>query len=200
VKAVKGTVKFIGELVESSWRFLMRVPGAIASASKWLGHVSRKIAKEIWRLVTRLPAAVAIALSWLWSGIKKTGAAIGNVFAKLLSFMHTAVAAIVTFFQRITPQDVWNGLVADLGAIFIDAPVKIWGWLSSFGYMCGKVFEKLFGCIGWFTWILAQLLFQGIMWTVVYVPSQLGEMIVACVGSLKAAMKEVLVWFDPKRG
>jgi hypothetical protein len=200
VRAIKRTGKFICELVEESWRLLTRAPGAVASAFRWLGNVTKKMSKEVWKLITRIPGATAIALRWLWGGVKKSGAAIGNVVAKWLSFIHTAVAAVVSFFQRITLSDVWNGLVAALRAIFVDVPAKIWVWLSSFGYMCGKVFEKLFDCIGRLTWVLVQVLFQGIMSIVVYVPSQLGEMVVACNGSLKAAMSEVLVSFDPKRG
>lgn len=195
-KKLQEVWEWLKEVPTTIWEGVKKAPGALKRFAKGTAKFVVHLVKATCELITRIPGAIAIAMKWLWDGVKKTCAAIGNLFVQLFSFVHTVIAAVVSFFQRITLWDIWHVFTVALHAIFVDALVKIWGWLCSVGTTCEKIFEKLFGCIGWLLWILAQ----GIMWTIVYVPVELASILVACGGSLKAGLKEVLVWFDPKRG
>ncbi|KAF2829034.1 ankyrin [Ophiobolus disseminans] len=195
VEQLKGFWVWLRKIPAAILEGVKKVPGDVWKFVKATGSFSADFVKEVWKLITRLPNAAKIALVWLWTGIKKTGMAIGNSFAHLLSFIHTIVAAISSFFQRITLRDVWRGFVACLRMTFVDAPAKLWKWLCSFGEMSLKVFQAMFGCIGWLMWQLIK----GLMYAVMYIPVKLGDILVASGGSLRAGGKEIMVWFDPKR-
>jgi hypothetical protein len=166
------------------WRVIKEIPSAI-----------KEFAKFIWQGIKRLPKALKIALLWVWSGIKRIGTSISNIFTRLFSFLHTVFAAIASFFRNITLKDVWDGLVALLRAIVVEAPKKIWEWLCKFERMTLKMFEALWGCTGWLLWMLLRSIVE----LFIYLPKKLVEILLSCGMSIQGGCREILIWIDPKR-
>ncbi|OAL54500.1 ankyrin [Pyrenochaeta sp. DS3sAY3a] len=191
--------KLLGDAAKSVARGLKKVPArAWASLKRLPGHIWRcvkELSKFLWRSIKRIPSGVKIALIWLWGGIKRIGGAIGYALNRFFSFIHTVCAAVASFFKQITLQDVVNAFKQCFGAIFIDAPKKIWEWMQKFGDVSLKVLRAIFGCTGECIWILITALIEA----VIYVPKKLWVILVACGASVSSGGKEVLVWIDPKR-
>ncbi|KAF2715249.1 hypothetical protein K504DRAFT_457419 [Pleomassaria siparia CBS 279.74] len=158
-------------------------------------YFSKELADFIWTGIKRLPKALKIALVWAYAGVEKVGTAMVNVCTRLFSFLHTALAAIASFFRNVTLKDVWNGFKVFLRALFVDGPKKMWEWLCEFEKMTLKMFEALWGCTGWLLWTL----FRAIVGAIVYVPKKIVEILVSIGGSVGGAFSEVLIWIDPKR-
>ncbi|KAH7398571.1 hypothetical protein BKA66DRAFT_453399 [Pyrenochaeta sp. MPI-SDFR-AT-0127] len=158
-------------------------------------EITKKFASYIWRTVKRLPHGLKIALVWLWAGFKNTGLAIGYAIGRFFSFIHTVCAAIGSFFQRITLQDVLNAFIICTRAIFVDAPTKVWMWLCAFRKASLKALKATFGWLG-------ECLWESIRCCVIvvtYVPEKIWEMLKACASSIRSGSREVMVWYNPKR-
>jgi hypothetical protein len=183
-----------------------RIVLALERFSKWFGRFLKNLPKNTWRVVKGLtefiwegikniPNVLKIFFNWIWNGIKRAAIAVSNVFARLFAFLHTAIAAIASFFRNITLKDVWNGLIAFLHAVFVDGPKKLWEWICKFEEMTLKLFEALWGCLGWIVWMILR----GIVELVIYVPKKLWEILAGCGMSMVGAFKELLIWINPKR-
>lgn len=158
-------------------------------------HFMKTCAIFIWRTIKRLPHGMKMALLWLWTGIKRTGIAIGYVFERVFSFLHTVCAAIGSFFRRITLQDVVNAFLICLRAIFVDVPKKVWEWLCTFGKASLAALKATFGCVGECFWLLIRCCVA----VVTYVPEKIWQILKACASSIGNGGKEVMVWYNPKR-
>ncbi|KAF2730337.1 hypothetical protein EJ04DRAFT_515334 [Polyplosphaeria fusca] len=136
-----------------------------------------------------------IAVVWMWSGIKNAGAAVANVFVRLVSVLHTALAAIATFFREITLRDVWNGFVAFLHTLVVDGPKKIWAWMCKFEEVMVRAFRALWGCTGEIIYILLRLIVE----VFIYVPKKVAVILWSFCLSIGKGFEEALIWINPKR-
>jgi hypothetical protein len=182
------------------------VPGIVAAwlkkIPKKVWHVLKKIPVTIkdilqntWLFIKAIPKAGRIALLWMWGGLKKLGTAVTHVFRRIFSLLHTVFVAITSFFRDCTFKDIVDGFQFLLHAIFVDAPQKLWKWLSKFGNISYKFLKALFGNLGCILWWLGR----GIVEVFMYVPKRLATILVAFVQSLGGACKEAMIWINPKR-
>ncbi|KAK4218804.1 hypothetical protein QBC37DRAFT_411577 [Rhypophila decipiens] len=187
VKALPGRMKKgvekLGRGVKAVGRGIKKIPGFVGRVFKWL-----------WRIVSRIPGFMKIAGVWVWQCLKRIGMAVGDVFLRVVSAIHTAVMAVLGFFRRITLKDVWNGFVSAVKAVFVDLPVAIWNGVKSFGEVSYQAMRKLFGWVGELLWYLCL----GLFWVVVYVPKQLWKVLTAIGSSIAKGYHEIMVWFNPK--
>lgn len=194
--------KFVKEIPGKIKRGIIAIPGRIKSAGKalWEGikkipYCVKRVLQAIWEALKKMPAAVMTVLRWVGSGLKNIGEAIADVFAKLFSFLHTMIMAIVTFFRRITLRDIWDGFCYLSRAILIDAPKAIGAFIASFGKMTYDVLTAVFGSLGSCIWQIGV----GILWLIKYIPLRIWTMIEALGTSLVKAFEELMVFFNPKR-
>ncbi|KAM7193731.1 Ankyrin repeat-containing domain protein [Rhypophila sp. PSN 637] len=187
VKALPGRVKKgvekLGRGVKALGRGIKKIPGFVGRVMKWL-----------WRVVSSIPGFMKIVGVWVWQCLKKIGMAVGDVFLRVVSAIHTAVMAVLGFFRRITLKDVWNGFVSVVKAVFVDLPMAIWNGVKSFGEVSYKAMRKLFGWVGQLLWYLSL----GLFWVVVFVPKQLWKVLTAIGSSIAKGYHEIMVWFNPK--
>ncbi|KAM0234871.1 hypothetical protein ACHAPO_006235 [Fusarium lateritium] len=193
---------FVKEIPGKIKRGVVAIPGHIKSAGKavWKGikkipSFLKSVFQAIWKLLKRIPGGVMTILRWIGSGLKNIGKAIADIFAELVSFLHTTIMAIVTFFRSITLRDIWDGFCYLARAIFIDAPKAIGAFIVSFGKMTYDVLEALFGCLGSCIWEVGV----GMLWLIKYIPLRIWTMIEALGISLVKAFEEVMVYVNPKR-
>ncbi|KAF2651399.1 ankyrin [Lophiostoma macrostomum CBS 122681] len=183
-----------------------RVVLALKRSLKWLGNFLKNLPKAtlefvkglaefIWKGIKNFPTALKTFLTWIWNGIKRAAIAVSDIFTRLVSFLHTAFAAIITLFRNITLKDVRDGFVAFLRAIIVDGPKKLWEWICKFEEMTLRMFEALWGCLGWIMWMILR----GIVELLIYVPKKLWEILAGCGMSVVGAVKELLIWINPKR-
>ncbi|KAK0124685.1 hypothetical protein ONS95_009630 [Cadophora gregata] len=181
VKVPRGMVK----VAKGAWKFGMEtLPRLIKDCSKWL-----------WKLLTvKLPKALQILGDWIVSGITSLGRTIWNAVLKVISFFSTVIEAIVSFFKSLTLQDIWNGFVEILRAIFVTFPKLIVSWVKEFGDMSYKMMKALFGTLGKVLWVLGY----AILWVITFLPKQLWRILESIGASLAKAGYEVKVWVNPK--
>ncbi|KAF2271306.1 ankyrin [Westerdykella ornata] len=184
MKLLKGVWKGLKEVPEALWEAMKLVPNAV----KWL-------TKLIWNAIKSLPGAVKIALVWAWSGVKAAGISTLEILKRLGSFLHTVLSAVASFFRGITLQDIWNGFVDVLEAVFIKLPAKLWDWIATFGKTTYEIIGKLFGCTGKAIWYLLLWIF----YLLTYVPLKLVKILVDCGKSVGNGFQEILLWINPKR-
>ncbi|CAO2654999.1 Nn.00g117320.m01.CDS01 [Neocucurbitaria sp. VM-36] len=187
-RAAKDAANGMKKFPAQAWKAIKEIPRCI-----W--RVLRYCVKLTWRSIKRLPRGLKIAFIWLWTGLKRGGLAVTNAIQRLFSFIHTACAAVLGFFQRITLRDVTNAFMTCLHATIFDAPRKLWDWMRTFGEASLKVMKSIFGCWGECMWALIRYAIAG----VIYIPKKILEIILGCGSSMRSGGKEVLVWFDPKR-
>jgi len=160
-----------------------------------LWDFNKHLAKFTWTGIKRLPKSLKIALLWAYTGLKEVASAITHILTRLWSFLHTAFAAMASFFHNVTLKDVWDGFKSFLRSLFVDGPKKIWEWVRRFEKMTLKMLEVMWGCTGWMLWMLLR----GIVEVFIYVPRKLFVILVSAAGSVRSAFKEVLIWINPKR-
>ncbi|CAK9784556.1 hypothetical protein CC85DRAFT_326021 [Cutaneotrichosporon oleaginosum] len=181
-------------------RKLAATPGALWRATKttarWTRDFLKATAKLLWRMIKALPAALAV----VWAWIKTSSVAIGNalvaLLAKPIALLHTAAMAVISLLQRarnVTLRDLWNAFIAMMAAI-ANVPRQIWHALTALQEVSFKVFAKLFGLLGVVVWAIGWVVVQ----IVLYIPRQLGVILVAAGSSVKKGGHEVAVWINPK--
>lgn len=197
-KEMPGRVKRAGKAV---WQGVKKAPGELWEGAKAVGRglkkipgATKKFLLAIWRFIKRIPGAIKVVALWIWSWLKKIGVAVGNVFTRIMSAVHTALMAVLDYFRSITLKDVWNGICAVFRAIFVDLPQAIWSGIKAAGEMTFKVLEGLFGCVGALIWYF----FVGLFWVAKYVPTQLWKIICSMGSSIAKGFHEIMVWFNPK--
>ncbi|KAK5655466.1 hypothetical protein OQA88_5737 [Cercophora sp. LCS_1] len=198
VKALPGRVKRVGKRV---WEGTKKMPGVVWRGTKAVGRFLtrvpgylKRLAVWIWGVIKKIPDAMKTVAMWIWEWLKRAGIAVGNVFLKIVSAVHTAVMAVLDFFRSISLKDVWGGICAVFRAIFVELPAAIWSGILGAGKVARKVLEGLFGCVG----LLIFYFFKGLIWVAQYVPMQLWAMICGIGSSMAKGYHEILVWFNPK--
>ncbi|EOO00781.1 putative ankyrin repeat-containing protein [Phaeoacremonium minimum UCRPA7] len=187
-------------------RTVRELPAKLKKVGKDMWEGAKKAPVEIWRaakastlwlfrLITAIPGALKIALKWIGSGLKKAWDAVAHIILRVLSFLHTLGVAVVSFFHDLTWQDVVNGFKSVLRAIFVGLPKAIWSFIADFGKMSYEMLKTLFGALGQLLWYIGL----GLLWLVCYIPKKLWQILVSLVGSMSSGVREIMVWFDPKR-
>ena len=186
-------------------------PERVRRATRWLGKAAVDFANGVRRFVTetlprmgrylwvwltvRLPASLQLFALWLWRGFESIGTALWSILQRFASFLHTAIAAITSFFRDLTLRDIWNGFWDCLDAVFLVFPATIWSWVARFAEMSFHVMKKLAGDFGEILWWIGCFSFQA----AIHVPQRLWIIIWSLGGSIAKGWHEVMVWFDPKR-
>ncbi|KPM43282.1 hypothetical protein AK830_g3264 [Neonectria ditissima] len=183
-------------------RFAMRLPSRLkhGAQSVWKGakeipQLLKEVALALWRLLKAIPGAIKAFLLWIGRGLKSVGKAIFSVLARVVSLLHTALSAVLSFFRSITLKDVWDGICSVLRAIFIDTPQAIFGVFVSFGKMTYEVMVRLFGCVGWILWHIGVVILEFFA----YLPRMVWRCFAAIGRSIRRAYQEVMAYLDPKR-
>lgn len=122
----------LAEWMRRVGRELAKIPETIWSAIIRGIKGIPKLMKGLWKFIKSIPKALKIAAKWIWGGITTIGHAIGSIFARLVSFLHTLFTAIRTWFSNLTLQNIWEGFCYLLRAVFINLPSNLWSWLKKF--------------------------------------------------------------------
>ena len=207
VKKVPGGIwRATKKVSEAAWRAAKKIPGTIWNAAKktpkaiWkvikeVAEAIRVIGKALWKFLTvHIPNAIHIALKWTWEGISSLSRSIGNIFLRIVSFLHIILEAIITFLRNVTLRDIWNAFCDFLRAVFVTFPKTLWSWMQKFGDASFRIMKVLLGSLGEFLWWIAYLLVE----VVVYIPGRLGIILSAIAGSFAKAFSEIRVWISPK--
>ncbi|EEU38237.1 uncharacterized protein NECHADRAFT_77006 [Fusarium vanettenii 77-13-4] len=184
---VKGVVELPGNI--------KRCGKAVWEGIKEIPPILKAIAVAIWKTIKEIPGAVMVFLKWIGRGFKRVGEAIIDVFSRLLSLLHTAIMAVVSFFKNITLQDIWDGFCSLVRAIFVDAPKAIGAFIKSFGQMTYDILKALFGTLGQCVWYLVT----GILWLIQYVPHRIWTIFEALGTSIVRGYQEMMSYLNPKR-
>ncbi|KAH8887782.1 ankyrin [Thozetella sp. PMI_491] len=168
--AWKNRDKFKGWCKRQVVEFPRRVKKAAKSTWDAIKKVPSATRRLLGAIIKALPRAAKAVGLWIWGFLKAFGRALGSVANRTVSFLHTAVTAIATFFRDLTLQDVWNGLRAY------------------------KVLDELVGDLGKFLWLLVGAL----LWLAKYIPEKLAEMVASIGSSVAKGGHEVRVWVNPK--
>lgn len=182
------------------WKGMKIVPKAVAKnlykfITVTLPHILKDIGVYLWSLLTRrIPRAIVMVVKWIVDGVSEGAQLLWTVVLKTVSLLHTALAAIVSFFRSLTLKDIWNGFVDLLRVIFVSLPQKLWDWLCAAVKMSHSVLKALFGLFGSLLWYTGF----GILWIVTYIPRKLWEVVQSMAGSLGKAFYEFAVWVNPK--
>ncbi|KAK0730738.1 hypothetical protein B0H67DRAFT_562720 [Lasiosphaeris hirsuta] len=187
--------KVAKEVPIAVWKVMKWVPKVVWKVMKWIPKVVKALALAFWRFVKRIPGAMKMVGLWIWTTLKGMGKAVGNVFLRVVSAIHTAVMAVIDFFRSITLKDVLNGIRTVFRAIFVELPQAMWAGIKTAGEVAYKVVVLLFGSVGQLIWWF----FEALLWVAEYVPHQLWKIICGIGNSMAKGYHEILVWFNPKR-
>lgn len=182
---------------------LQKIPGAVARTSKEVWKFGaetfprwiRESASWTWKLLTvKLLKAIRILLQWAWKGISRLSKATWRGILKIVSLISTVIEAVITFFRRLTLNDIWNGFCDVLEAIFITLPKLLGSWMVDFTEATYKMMEVLFGSVGVVIWYIVWV----IGWIITYLPKQLWKIVESIGESILKAGHEIKVWINPK--
>jgi len=177
------------------WNAVKKTPEAFRKLIKEISEAARVTGKALWRFLTvQIPNAIHIALKWTWEGISSLAQAIGNIFVRIASFLHTVFEAIITFLRNVTLSDIWNAFCDFLQAVFVTFPTTLWSWIQKFGGASFRILKTLLGSLGEFLWWIGYML----GYVAVYIPQRLGVILLTIGGSLAKAFSEIRVWINPK--
>ncbi|KAK0671153.1 hypothetical protein QBC41DRAFT_386621 [Cercophora samala] len=191
VKGFPGRVKRVGK---EAWKGLKKLPRGVWEVMKEIPGMVKRLGIFIWKVIKKIPELMKNLCVWIWMTLKKLGMAVGNIFLKVISVLHTAVAAVLDYFRSISLKDIWNGVEAVFRAIFIGLPQAIWSGLVGLVKCVGMSILALFGLSGQ----ILIWLFEGLCWVVTYIPNQLGKIISAIWASISKGYYEIMVWINPK--
>lgn len=183
-KKVLGIPKALAKVPEYTWKGIKAVPKACAKA-----------AKAIWRIICGIPKVLELIFKWIQTGIIRVCQSIANGAKKVVSVIHTAMSAVLSFFQRITLRDVWQGIVIALRSVFVDFPKAFLKFAVDAAEVTYKGLKILFGTLGKCLYFSAF----GLIWLIIYVPKKLFEILVAMGRSISNTFNELMVHINPKR-
>ena len=198
--------KRVARFGKAAWKTAKKVPGVIWKAAKktpkviWkaiktVSKAVRETGKALWKLLTvRIPNAILTALKWTWEGISSLAQAIGHIFVRMVSFLHTVLQAIVTFLRNVTLRDIWNAFCDLLRAVCVTLPKTLWSWIRNFGKVSYRMMKTLLGWFGEVLWWMASLWMD----VVIYLPKTFGIILLNVGGSFAKASFEIRVWISPK--
>jgi len=191
----KAAWKMAKKVPEAVWKAAKKTPKAIKEVSEDVRGIGKMLWKELWELLTvRIPNAILTALKWTWEGISSLARAIGNIFLRIVSFLHTVLEAIVTFLRNVTLRDIWNAFCDLLRAVFVTVPKTLWSWIQNFGEASYRIMKALLDGFGELLWCIAVELKD----VVVYVPKHFGIILLSVGSSFAKAFSEIRVWISPK--
>jgi hypothetical protein len=185
--------KWAKKQAQKGWKNLAKAPKYLGKACLAVPGAIWLTIKAIWRVILGIPGALKAIAKWIWKGIANFGKAIFSVLKRSASFIHTLFSSLMSFLKAVTVKDVMNSFVDLLRAVFIGFPQALWKFIKSFGTMTYKVMKSLFGLLGQIVWWIVW----GLLAIVVYVPRKTLQYLGTTGGT---AVKEILVWFNPKRG
>ena len=146
---------------------LKRLGKGVAKAVRSVPRVTRSLAVRFWRLLK------AIAQGLLW------------IVKRAASLLHSAAHAILTFLQKITLQDIVDGVRDVAHALLVDFPNAV-----------GRGLISLFGGCYWTIKCLAQCLWFIATW----LPEKLLEILGAMGSSVVKGCQELSICINPKGG
>ncbi|KAF3904019.1 Ankyrin-1 [Arthrobotrys entomopaga] len=188
VAFIKGTVEFIKKAAIWTKDVTVATVKALKKLTVWM-------VKQLWKTLTvRIPNAITIIAKWFWTGIKRTGAAIGDFMMRIISAIHTLISKIIDWASGITWKDVVNGFTNTLRWIFVDVPLMIGAGFKATVNGIKKVLEALFGFFGKVIYYLGL----GIVMLIIYVPRKIFELFVELIKSIGNGLHEIAVWINPK--
>ncbi|CCC08630.1 hypothetical protein SMACR_05984 [Sordaria macrospora] len=172
-----------------------RAVKALKHVPKGVARFVKALAKGLWWVIRRIPGAMKVMCLWIWESLKKVGMATGFVFLKVVSALHTAVMALLSFFRSITLKDVGNAIAVAVKALFVDLPRAVWSGMRAFGKASYKALGYMLGLLGKIIWWIMRALFE----IPVFLPKQLWKILAAIGSSMSKGYHEILVWLNPKR-
>ncbi|KAI0421002.1 hypothetical protein F5X98DRAFT_313622 [Xylaria grammica] len=187
--------RLVADALKRSWRALRKFPGDVWDVLKRIPGAVRSLTRAVVAMIWGIPRAVEIAALWIWSGIQALAGALGRVFNRLFSFLHTAIVAVGTFFRNITLKNVWDGFVTFVHAVIVEGPKRLWHWICRLPDVTVRMLEAIWGFIG----ELLGWLFWGLIKALIYVPRKLWEILASVFNSVGHGGKEVMIWINPKR-
>ena len=199
--ALKKTPKVAKEAATALWKSIKATPGEVKKLLVWIWAVIKKvpgavkkILQWVWGVIKAIPGVLKTIALWVWGLVRAVGEAAGKVVGRVISFLHTILSAVVTFFRNLTFLDIWNGICDILSVIFIDVPKAVWSFLKEFGEVSYKVLGALLGGLGKAIWYTLLIL----LWLVIFIPRKFVEILANLGSSFLQAIHEVLVWINPK--
>lgn len=193
---IKAFVKWLAKVLKGTWDVLVELGKFLWNlATDFLPRMLKAASVWTWKMLTvRIPKALAILMKWFWKGVTSTTRAIWNAFLRMVSWIATVVEAIISFFRRLTLEDVWNGFVDILHAVFVAFPKVLGSWIAAFGDASYKMMKALLGWVGICIWYLGE----AIAWAIMFLPKQVWA-ILKSVGEVGfKAGHEIRVWLNPK--
>ncbi|KAH8814661.1 hypothetical protein DL96DRAFT_1820810 [Flagelloscypha sp. PMI_526] len=163
------------------WDLPKELPSILRDLGKWIWEA---MSVHIPRFLKRLGLGV-------WYYTKLVGVKIGHAVQAILSAIHTAILAIISFLRSVTLKDVWNGIVVAFRALFIDLPLLLWQGLKG----AWKIFDYMMCGIFNIFWLLAKCLVMDVL---LFIPVQLWHGLVEVGGWLGRVGREILLFINPK--
>lgn len=178
------------------WRIVKRTPKALVDAGKATWRFFTKTLPSWLKnlFLKRIPNAVFSMLKWIWLGLRTIGHSFRHVMLKTFSLLHTATAAVISFFRDATFNDIWNGFCSLVHAIFVTFPQNLWKWLREFEQSSYTFMKTLFGEPGKFVWHFCY----GAIWLAMYIPTKLWVVSKSLAGSFAQMWYEFRIWMNPK--
>ncbi|KAH8814653.1 hypothetical protein DL96DRAFT_1472092 [Flagelloscypha sp. PMI_526] len=172
----KETGLFIGRTLgdaEKMGRFLRFVFWTTPKFILWdIPKTFPDIAKWFWEVLTvHLPPFLYRSAIGFWNLLLMAGITIGHAIVGLVSTIHTAIMAVITFLRSASLQDIWNGFVTVLHALFVSLPVLVWDGLKAAVRGIDSFMCNIFGIL----WLFGQMLIAGIMFIPIILWNSLGE-------------------------
>lgn len=174
---------------------LAKVPGYIWRAVKATPRLCKWAARAAWRFICGIPRVLEIIAKWLQAGAIRVYQSVAHAAKAIASVIHTALAAVVSWFRQITLQDVWNGIAVAARAVFVQFPKAVLKVALGAGEVLYKSLAILFGCVG----LCVYYTGYAIVWLIMYVPVKLFEILAAMGRSIANTVDEIMVHFNPKR-
>lgn len=188
--------------------FLIAVAKGIKATPKAIYKTGKYLTQQTWKGIKAVPGLLKAGAQKTWSGLKIIGSWFKELFLRfprsiiskfctyssILSFLHTLISAIASFFRSITLANIISGFKIILQAIFIDLPKLLWNGLKSLGRGIQTTLVCFFGGIYWCVYYIIY----GLGWVCLYVPKRIGRIIAQIAGGIGQAFKEVWVWISPK--
>ena len=166
-------------------RDLHKLPGWCEKEMRKTPERVRRLGRwgvEAVRSVPRVTKGLAVRF---WRLLKAVAEGCVSIVKRAASLLHSTVHAILTFLQKITVQDIVNG-VRDLArAVLVDFPKAV-----------GRGFMVLFGGCYWTIKCLAQCLWFVATW----LPGKVLQIFGAMGSSVVKGVQEVFICISPKGG
>lgn len=183
-----------GRAAKGVWNAAKKTPGKVWTAVKRIPGAVKRLVEWLWKFVKRIPGAMKAVCVVIWDSLKRAGKAVGHVFLRVVSVLHTAVAAVLDAFRNITLKDVWNGVCDVFRAVYVTLPREIWKIARDAAKMISMAILGLFGL----TAGLIIQIFQILWYIAKYVPQQVGTILAGIWSSIAKGYHEIMVWFNPK--